>query len=255
MKNKPTFLHQNKPLITAMVQATNPDELSRLVRTAAFDGCDAYGFQYEQLERQYQNEETVRRLFDLMSPRPIYATNYRIASNAGKSDEELAEGYLWLTDMGATLIDVIGDLYCPTQYEITRDPVAIEKQKALIEQIHARGGEVLMSSHTLTFMSTEEVLSIAREHQARGADISKIVTAANSDEEELENLKTATVLQRELDIPFLFLSGGTHNHRHRAFGPYFGACMWLTVPMYDQCATQSQPLLRSIRAIRDNFDV
>ena len=152
------------------------------------------------------------------------------------------------------MIDVMGDLYCATQHEITKNPKAIEKQKSLIDQIHAKGCEVLMSSHTFTFMSTDEVLSIAKEHQARGADISKIVTAANSEEEELENLKTATVLRRELDIPFLFLSGGTHNHLHRAFGPFFGSCMWLTVPMYDQCAAQSQPLLRSIRAIRDNFD-
>ncbi len=255
MKHKPTFLHQNKPMITAMVQATNPDDLIHLIRTAAFDGADAYGFQFEQLEKKYQNEETVRLAFDAMSPRPIYATNYRVAFNEGKSDEELARGYLWLCDMGATLIDVIGDLYCPTQYEITKDSAAIEKQKALIAEIHAKGCEVLMSSHTLTFMKTEEVLAIAKEHQSRGADISKIVTAANSEEEELENLKTATVLRRELDIPFLFLSGGTHNHLHRAFGPMFGSCMWLTVPLYDQCATSAQPLLRSIRAIRDNFDV
>jgi 3-dehydroquinate dehydratase len=254
MIHKPTFLHQNKPLITAMVQATNPDDLIHLVRTAAFDGADAYGFQFEKLERKYQNEETVKNIFATMAPRPIYATNYRVAFNQGKSDEELAEGYLWLCDMGATLIDVIGDLYSPSQYEITRDPVAIEKQKALINQIHAKGCEVLMSSHTHTFMSTEVVLDIAREHQARGADISKIVTAANSEEEELENLKTATVLRRELDIPFLFLSGGTHNHLHRSFGPMFGSCMWLTVPLYDECATPSQPLLRSIRAIKDNFD-
>ena len=254
MKQKPTFLNQNKPMITAMVQATNPDDLIHLVRTAAFDGADAYGFQLEQMERKYQNEETVRRVFEAMSPRPIYATNYRVAFNEGKPDEELADGYLWLCDMGATLIDVIGDLYCPTQYEITKDPTAVKKQMELISRIHDRGCEVLMSSHTLTFMSTEEVLAIAKEHQARGADISKIVTAANSEEEELENLKTATVLRRELDIPFLFLSGGTHNHLHRAFGPMFGSCMWLTVPLYDQCATPAQPLLRAIRAIRDNFD-
>lgn len=255
MKNKPTFLQQNKPLITCMVLSPTPDEIIRLVRTAAFDGADAYGFTLELLEEQYRNETDVKRIFDTMAPRPIYATNYRAAYNKGKSDEEIATGFLWLCDMGATMIDVMGDLYCATQHEITKNPKAIEKQKSLIDQIHAKGCEVLMSSHTFTFMSTDEVLSIAKEHQARGADISKIVTAANSEEEELENLKTATVLRRELDIPFLFLSGGTHNHLHRAFGPMFGSCMWLTVPMYDQYAAQSQPLLRSIRAIRDNFDV
>ena len=254
MIHKPTFLHQNKPLITAMVQAKDPETMSKLIRTASFDGCDAFGFQMERLDAEYHTDEVVRNLFMQMGNRPIYATNYRIFANEGKSEEELAQGYLRLLELGATLIDVIGDLYAPAQYEITRDPVAIEKQKKLIEQIHANGGEVLMSSHTHTFMSTEVVLDIAREHQARGADISKIVTASNSVEEEMENLRTITVLQKELDIPFLFLAGGTHCKRIRALGPMFGCCMWLTVPLYDECATNLQPLCRSIRAIKNNFD-
>lgn len=254
MKQKLTFLHQNKPLITTQVQASNPDDLLRLVRIASQQGCDAYGVQMEQMEEQYRTEEALRPVFDEMARKPIYATNYRCAKNAGKSDEELVKGYMWLLDMGATLIDVLGDLYSPAQYEITYDAVAIEKQKALIETIHARGGEVLMSSHTFTFMTAEEVLKIAMEHRARGADISKIVTAANTEEEELENLKTTALLRRELDIPFLFLSVGTHVKLHRTIGPAFGSCMWLTVAEYDALATRAQPLLRSIRSIADSME-
>ena len=254
MTHKPTFLNQNKPLITCMVQAKNPNDMINLIRNAAYDGADAFGFQMEQLEAQYHNEETVKMLFDAMGNRPIYATYYRGATNTGKSEEEIAAGYLWLLEHGATLIDVIGDLYCPTKYEITRDPVAVEKQKRLIEEIHARGGEVLMSSHTLTFMSSEEILSIAKEHQARGADISKIVSAANSEEEELENLKTAALLRRELNIPFLFLCGGTHTKLLRTIGPMLGSCMWLTVQSHDACSTKHQPVCRAIRAIADHFD-
>ena len=167
---------------------------------------------------------------------------------------EVATGYLRLCDMGATLIDVLGDLYCPTKYEITTDPVAIEKQKALIDEIHARGCEVLMSSHVLEFRSGEEVLAIAREHQARGADISKIVTFANTEEEELENLKTTALLRRELDIPFLFLSGGTHCKLHRTIGPMLGSCMWLTVQQHDECSAKFQPVCRAVRDIASNLD-
>ena len=251
MKHKLTFLGQNKPLITTQVQASCPEDLLRLVRTASQQGCDAFGVQLEQMEEQYRTADALRPVFDEMAGYPIYATNYRGGKNEGKSDEELAKGYFWLLDMGATLIDVLGDLYCPTQYELTHDAAAIEKQKALIEKIHARGGEVLMSSHTCTFMTAEEVLAIAREHQARGADISKIVTAANTEEEELENLKTTALLRRELEIPFLFLSVGTHVKLHRTIGPALGSCMWLTVAEYDALATKAQPLLRSIRSIAD----
>ncbi len=224
-----------------------------LVRTAAQDGCDAYGFQMEKMEEQYRTEEALRPAFDATAGKPIYATNYRIGKNEGKSDDELAEGYMWMLGMGATLIDVLGDLYCPSQYESTHDAAAIEKQKALIDKIHATGGEVLMSSHTFTFMTAEEVPAIAREHQARGADISKIVTAANS-EEELENLKTTALLRRELDIPFLFLSVGPHVKIHRTIGPTLGSCMWLTVCQYDALATKAQPLLRAVRQIADAME-
>ena len=255
MEHKPTFLHQNKPLITTQVQASDPTSLLNLVRTASFDGCDAFGFQMERLEEQYRTEESLRPAFEAMGKRPIYATNYRGSCNEGKSDEEVAEGYFFMRSMGATLIDVLGDLYAPAQYEITYDKEAIKKQKALIERLHESGAEVLMSSHTFTFMSGEEVLAIAREHQARGADISKIVAAANTEEEELENLKTTALLRRELDIPFLFLSTGTHNHLHRTIGPMLGSCMWLTVAEYDALATTAQPLLRAVRKIADSFDM
>ena len=252
MKHKPTFLHQNKPLITTQVQAANPDRLMQLVRTATQQGCDAFGFQMEKMEEQYRTEEALRPVFDAMGNKPIYATNYRFSCNEGKSDDELAKGYMWMLEtMGATLIDVLGDLYCPSEYEITYDAVAIEKQKALIEQIHQAGGEVLMSSHTFKFMTAEEVLAIARAHQARGADISKIVTAAESEEEELENLKTTALLRRELEIPFLFLSVGSHVHLHRTVGPALGSCMWLTVAEYDELATTAQPLLSAVRPIAD----
>ncbi len=46
------------------------------------------------------------------------------------------------------------------------------------------GAEVLMSSHTFKFMKTDEVLRIVTAQQERGADVAKIVTAANSEEGE-----------------------------------------------------------------------
>ncbi|MBQ7335436.1 MAG: type I 3-dehydroquinate dehydratase [Clostridia bacterium] len=254
MQHKPTFLHQNKPLITCMVQAETPAVMHRLIRDAAFDGCDAYGFQMERLGKEYRTEETVRELFAAMGRKPIYATNYRIALNHGMSDEELAESDVWLCSMGATLIDFPADLFSPAPYEMTYDAQAVERQKRLAEQIHALGGEVLISSHTHKFMSAEEVLAMAREHQARGADISKIVAAANSEEEELENLRITSLLNKELDIPFLFLSSGSHNKLHRTVGPMLGACMWLTVQKHDELATGVQPTCRAIRAIADHFD-
>ena len=255
MNRKPTFLHQNKPLNTCMVQAPTPDETILLMLNAAEDGADAWGFQMENLVPEQQTEETLRMIFSHARGLPIYATNYRGGKNTGRPDEELAEGLKRIIRCGGTLVDVMGDYFCPTPGELTMDAAAIEQQRALIDELHAMGGEVLMSSHILKFTPAKEVLRVAKAHEARGADISKIVTAANSEEEELENLRITTLLRQELNIPFLFLSGGTHNRLHRRIGPMLGACMWLSVGSYDKYATRAQPLTRAIHAIADAFSL
>ena len=131
---------------------------------------------------------------------------------------------------------------------------AIDKQMRLIDQIHNMGKEVLMSSHVLKFTPAETVLEIAYEQKKRGADIVKIVTAANSDEEQMENLRITTLLKKELDIPFLFLSGGTHSKIHRMIGPQLGCISYLAVREHDERAVPTQPTIIAAKAVRDNFD-
>ena len=254
MQHKPTFLHQNKPLITCMVQSPTPEEAISAVRNAAGDGADAFGLQICRLQSEYRTEEHLKRIFRPMGNRPIYVTNYRYGYNEGKSDEELAEGLLFALRCGANLIDVMGDLYCKDPRELTCDPAAVEKQKRLIDEIHERGGEVLISSHLFRYAPAEEVLEIALAQQERGADVVKIVCAADSEEQELEALRIITLLRQALRVPFLFLVGGSHCRLVRHIGPMLGCCMWLTVPAHDALSTKVQPVCRAIRAIADNFD-
>lgn len=253
MTHTPTFLGQNRPLNTCLIQIDTVAEARDLARNGAFAGCDAFALQLEQFSPAERTEKNIKTIFAQMGSRPIYVTNYRRHANGDASDDELLEGLLDARRWGATLLDVMGDYYDPMPGELTMDPTAIERQKAAIERIHAEGGEVLMSSHVLKFTPAEEVLRIALEHQARGADVAKIVTAANSDEEELENLRITALLKKELEIPFLFLSGGTHNQRHRLFGPMFGCAMWLSVPEHHRRSTKSQPLCRAVSDIARAF--
>jgi len=251
---KPTFLNQNRPLITCMIQADNPTSAVKTVRNAMFDGCDAFGFQMEVMPKQYRTEDSIKSIFREMGQKPIYVTNYRSGQNAGESDDDLLDGLLWLIKCGATLADIMADFYSPDPIQFATDAAAVAKQKDAVKRIHDADGEVLMSSHVMKFLPSDEVLRIATAHRERGADISKIVTAANSEDEEIENLRTTELLRRELDIPFLFLSAGSHVKLHRTIGPFLGSCMWLTVQSHDKYSTNSQPVCRAIRAIADNFD-
>ena len=107
-----------------------------------------------------------------------------------------------------------------------------------------------MSSHIMKFTPAERVLEIALEQQRRGADICKIVVGAESMEQQIENLRIATLLKKKLSIPFLFLSGG-ETRILRRFGGELGCCMYLCVYEHDDLATPAQPLLRCVKEIRD----
>jgi len=147
----------------------------------------------------------------------------------------------------------MGDTFDPSPEELTTDEKAIAKQRKLIDEIHKKGGEVLMSSHVYEFRNAERVIEIALEQQRRGADIVKIVTGANTQEEEIKNLETCRLLKQELKVPFLFLSGGKYSYLHRAVGPALGVCMWLCFREYDEFTYPGPPLLSDVLKIKQGL--
>lgn len=247
------FLYKEKPLLTVMVECRNPETAIGKIRNANCLGADAYGFQAERLDSQYRSPENYKKIFEAMGGRPSYVTNYRSTSNIGKTDEELAEGLLELVDCGATLADVMGDYFCRCPGELTDNEEAIKKQMELIDKIHDKGAEVLMSSHIQKFTPAERVLEVALEQKRRGADIIKIVTGADTMEQQIENLRITDLLKRELGAPFLFLSGGV-NTLHRRLGIKLGCCMALCVYEHDIMSTPVQPLLSIMRKIENEID-
>lgn len=250
---KKSFLNHSKPLLTVMLQCQTPETAIGRIRNANSLGADAYGLQVESLNPEFHNPDTYARIFAEMKDRPCYVTNYRSVSNTEKSDEELAEGLLTLAESGATLLDVMGDMFSKHPEELTDNEDAIRRQTELIDEIHSMGKEVLMSSHIFTFTSAERVLEVALEQKRRGADVIKIVTGAETMEQQIENLRINDLLKRELGKPFLFLSGGECSI-HRRLGMKLGCCMSLCVYEHDALSTPVQPLLSTMKKIRDEID-
>lgn len=244
------FLKEKQALLTVMAQADNPQRIKDLVDLSIPEGADAVGMQFEQMKAEYRNKSVYRDLFSYTGSTPVYATNYRSRENTGKTDERLAEELLELAECGADLCDVMGDMFDPQSDEMAVDEEAIRKQMKLIEALHRKGAKVLVSSHIYKYTPAERVLEIALEHQRRGADISKIVTGADTMEQQIENLKIICMLKEKLDIPFLFLCGGECVILRR-IGGEIGCCMYLCVQEYDKLATPVQPLLKDVKTIRN----
>lgn len=249
---KATFLKQEKAMLTVMVQADNPNRIKELIDRSLPEGAEAFGMQFEWMKPEYRKQEVYKDLFAYAGDKPVYATNYRTDKNEGKPDEVLAEELLEIASCGATLCDVMGDYFDRQPGELTVEKRAVEKQMLLIEKLHEKGVEVLMSSHTDKFIPADRVLEIALEHQRRGADIAKIVTGADTMEQQIENLRIINILKENLKIPFLFLCRGECRILRR-IGGELGCCMYLCVHEYEAPAAPYQPLLKKLKTIRDNM--
>lgn len=244
-----TFLNR-EPLLTVMLACETPEEVIACIQQANAAGAEAYGWQVEWLEPVYRTEAVYRRVLKAMGDRPCYVTYYRGGKNVGKTDEELVDGLLLLARCGATLVDVMGDLFCKHPEELTEDTAAVAKQEALIGDLHDLGAEVLMSSHLYKYAPADRVMAIAAEQKRRGADVIKLVTAADTMQQQIENLRITDLLRTQLGAPFLFLSGGECS-LHRRLGLKLGCCMALCVYEHDALSTPVQPLLSTMQAIRE----
>lgn len=250
---KKSFLNATSPFITEMLQVATASRAEENIKNAVNNGATAIGLQLSYLEKQYRDKETLTKIMSASEDKPVYLTNYRNSFNVGDSDQELLDGLLFGLECGATLVDVMGDTFDPSPEELTTNDKAIAKQMKFIDQVHKKGGEVLMSSHVHQFRSAERVLEMALEQQRRGADIVKIVTGAGSEEEQLKNLEICNLLKKELKVPFLFLNTGNYTNLIRTIGPALGVCMWLCFSKYDETTYPGPPLLSNVIKIKQGL--
>lgn len=248
-----SFLNSKKPIITAMVTETTVEANLDKIEAYKNQGTEAFCFQFERLIPSDKAPERLKLLFDAMDGYPIYATNYMRGNSEADtiSWETIEDQLLLLHSLGATLIDIPADMYHPSDMELATDQKAIERQKAFINKLHERGAEVLMSAHVLRFIPKETAYTIALAQMERGADIAKIVTWADTDEELAENFEISMMLSKNLKIKSLFLCGGEKRKRHRLLGPLFGSAIYLVRTNEDN---DIQPKIKDAKAVLEYLD-
>lgn len=248
------FAPRRRPPIVDMIIEERPLDVERRIRSGIQHGADAFGIQMEWLKPEFRSEASLREIFAYLADSPLYITNYRGGWNEKMSDEARMDELKTAVRAGARLVDFTADLFAPDKYEFARDASAADRQRRLADEFHSLGAQVLISSHVMEFRPCDEVVEIALEQQRRGADVAKIVTNSDTEDELWANLETTRVLKRELKIPFLFLSNGPWCKLHRMVGPYLGCCMWLCVDCYGEHSSLNQPTLGAVRAVVDSFD-
>jgi len=251
--SKFTFLNKPYPVITGIFSGETPAELIAEARHAEFEGARGVAIDLANLKPEHRNRDDLKSVIDSVHL-PFLFFFYRNDIWADSSDDARQEVLLTAADAGAAMIDVMGDLYDPSPMELARNPEAIDKQKALIDKIHAKGAGVVISSHMdTTFRTTEQVVEHMRELESRGPDVVKIVTGVNSPEELTEAIRTTMTLKRELNVPFIHLCNGTFSRPHRFLGPSLGVSICFAVPRYEPRYMMPQPTVRAMKAVQDNL--
>lgn len=226
------FLNAPKTPIVAMVMEETPDKIITKARKAIIDGADCIGIQIECIERTYRTEEHYQKIFEACAGKPLYLTSYRDRSNEGMTDEQCIDELLFASTIAKqysnVLCDVMGDTYCASQYQITKDERALQKQKALVDHIHEMGCEVLISSHFQAFLPAEIVIDCAKGQAERGADIIKMISVAENEVQLVENLRILRELSNAIRKPYIFLASGHFCQFIREMSGVLGNCMYLT---------------------------
>lgn len=238
---KPSFLRLETPFPAGMMEQPTVEALLGAMRMAEHAGAKAFAINFAALGPDGWSREAMRRIFSF-TPRPCMPYTYRGYHLSGAPDEKRAELQLQAAEEGAAGSDLMGDLFDPSPRELTLKPEAIRRQMRLIDELHQRGSEVLLSSHMNEALSAEEIVEHLHRMEDRGADIAKIVTLADTEEQFLEALRATVLAKRTLKVPFVQLCNGRFARLQRYVGPVLGSMLTFTVPVYDENHLGNQPL-------------
>lgn len=258
------------PAIAGVIREKTTKAAIAEIKNCMYDGADMIDLHMSCLENSDTN--TLREIIQV-TKLPILALNYNCRydwSTAGFSEEERVESFLRAVEAGAAGIDMQGytfhslskdgfcgeDKYSFTKgnpKEIVTDEAIISKQCALIEKIHAKGAEVLLSCHPGISMSCQQIVELALFLEKRNPDIIKIVTAATNEDELFESFQTMIALKKEVKTPVSYHTYGKAGMLSRIINPILGGQIIFCVDRYSQSSTMEQLDLKTVKSIVDNM--
>lgn len=236
------------------------------MQNSIYDGATMIDLHLQCLENTEEGE--LKKIIDAARV-PVLALHYPTGKNA-PCEEERVEALLRAVRAGAAGIDMQGytyhlpsksefcgeDAYSFTKgdpKEVVTDASVIEKQCALIEQVHGMGAEVLLSCHPGIPMRAEQVVELALFLEKRGPDVIKIVTMAPNEEDLAESIRAMLLLKKEIKTPVTYHAGGKHGRLSRIINPLLGGHMAFCVDRYQANSVMEQLDLRTAAAVVENM--
>ena len=276
VRKKQKFTQIEQPFVCILISDSNPTDLIQTIWLSDYDGSDAYQIFLTEIEKKFLNERDLKPVFR-STIKPIMVSHYRwvYEGHVDMDEEERVRVLVDAVRWGADGIDMEADTFdpCPgppewsdeagkyslnpasKPREFTMNPDAIERQKAVIEEVQGLGGEVILSAHARVRLTVEECVSMAKEMEARGADIVKVVKVDTSFEDMLDTMRAILEIKKVLKVPFIMGSHGQHAKIARAVGPLMGSMLaWCVQPLSRGRHLGVQPPIRIQKEFWENID-
>ena len=249
---KPSFFNRQSAAVTALMAEKSVADFIVQMRESEFSGADGLAVELKNLPLEERTEENFRKMI-CATQLPCMFINYRNCIVYGNDDDARQRELLLAAECGAEVIDVMGDLYDPSDFELTRNPEVVRKQVALIDRIHSLGSKVIMSSHMKCYRTFDEIYEHMQRQSERGADILKLVHYVNTPDELAGAVSTTMKLHEKLDKPFVHLCSGNYSRPHRFMTATLGSSIVFGINEYRPFALMGQPTIKAYRTVLDNF--
>lgn len=260
------------PVLAGVIREKTAAAAIAEIKNCMYDGAGMIDLHLSCLE--CCDTDTLKRIV-AASKLPILALNYNRTyswQDAGFSEEERAESFLRAIEAGAAGIDMQGytfhqpsmdgfcgeDKYSFTKgnpKEIVTDEAVIAKQRALIDAVHSKGAEVLLSCHPSVRMNSTQVVELALFLEKRGPDIIKIVTPAANEEDLLESVRAMMLLKKEVKTPVAYHASGKAGSLSRIVNPVLGGHIAFCVDRYTENSTLEQLDLKAAKRAIDSLNL
>ena len=277
---KKSFANTKPPVLAAVIKETTPKAAMAAIKNSTLAGANAFDLHISVMNKESITVEALKPVFDF-TEKPILALHYNQFPDAATpkdDDNERVRQLLIALEAGAAGIDLQGYTFeperdtkatfqskwigenmrfasaCPN--EVTLNPATIEKQTELIENIHAKDGEVLLSTHTGCFLDCGQVVDLLDFLHQRKPDILKLVTSGcDTDEQLAEYFKTMLyVKERYSDTKVHYHCNGKKTKLSRLIGPMLGAHIAFCVERYDELSVLDQLPLKETAELYSLFD-
>lgn len=258
------------PVLAGVVREKNVKAAIAEIKNCMYDGAGMIDLHMSCLENT--DTDALKEIIGA-SKLPILALNYNRTfewQDAGYSEEDRAASFMCAIDAGAAGIDMQGytfhipskDNFCgEDKYsftkgnpkEIVTDEGIISKQCEFIEEVHAKGAEVLLSCHPGIPMNCGQVVELALFLEKRNPDIIKIVTIAENEDDLIESFKAMAALKKEVKTPVSYHAGGAAGSLSRIINPILGGHMIFCVDHFNEGSTMEQLDLKTVKKVIDNM--